>query len=135
MLSVESCKTFFITGKLDETEGTSVGTEIENLLSAATIEEQLHILKDVSKFLNNVILKLSCTRIERNGLAWLKTGVWKFRGTRRGFKKGRHPVYFGEESAKQAACGQPVCFVLPTYIFCNSVSLCRMKGSYLILKD
>ncbi|KDR11633.1 hypothetical protein L798_13959 [Zootermopsis nevadensis] len=35
--------------KIDETEGTSLSTEIKNLLSAATIEEQLHILKDIAK--------------------------------------------------------------------------------------
>jgi hypothetical protein len=53
----ESCKTFYITGKIDEAEGTSVVAEIENLLCAATIEQQLHILKDVSKFLSTIILK------------------------------------------------------------------------------
>jgi hypothetical protein len=29
-----------------------------------------------------------CTRNERNGLAWLKTGIWKLRGMRRGFVNG-----------------------------------------------
>lgn len=75
MLNVESYKTLFIIGKIDETEGTSLSTEIKNLLSAATIEEQLHILKDVSKFLNNVIPKLSCTRNERSRIRFLKTGI------------------------------------------------------------
>lgn len=59
ILYVEGCLLCFITGKIDETEGTSLGLEIENLLSAATIEEQLHILKNVSLFLRTVILKLS----------------------------------------------------------------------------
>jgi hypothetical protein len=57
VLYIESCKTLYITGNIDEAEGTSVGAEFENLLHAATIEQQLHILKDVSKFLNTVILK------------------------------------------------------------------------------
>jgi ribosomal protein L35AE/L33A len=75
MLYVEGCKTRFIVGEVDETEGTSVGAKIKALLSAVTIEEQLHILKDVSKFLSTVILKLSCTRNERSGIMWLKTEV------------------------------------------------------------
>ena len=57
---IEGCKTlffFFFVGKIDEAEGTSVAAKIENLLSAATIEEQLHILKEVSKFLGFIILK------------------------------------------------------------------------------
>lgn len=58
MLYIESCKTLYITGKIDEAEGTSVGAEIENLLRAATIEQQLHILKDVSKFLNTLNCKI-----------------------------------------------------------------------------
>jgi len=32
--------------EIDEAEGTSVAAKIENLLLAATIEEQLHILKE-----------------------------------------------------------------------------------------
>lgn len=59
MVYVESCRTLYITGKIDEAEGTSVGAEIEDLLCAATIEQQLHILKDVSKFLSTIILKCS----------------------------------------------------------------------------
>jgi hypothetical protein len=43
----KSCETFLVTGKIDEAEGTSVAVEIENLLSAATIEQQLHIIKEV----------------------------------------------------------------------------------------
>jgi hypothetical protein len=30
-----------------------------------------------------------CTRTERSGLAWFKTGIWKLRGMRKGFEKGR----------------------------------------------
>jgi hypothetical protein len=55
----ESCKTFHIAGKIDENEGTSLGIEIENLLSVTTIEQQLHILKDVSKFSSTIILQCS----------------------------------------------------------------------------
>jgi intein-encoded DNA endonuclease-like protein len=32
-----------------------------------------------------------CCRNERNGLAWMKAGVWKLRGIRRGWKKGTCP--------------------------------------------
>jgi hypothetical protein len=28
-----------------------------------------------------------CTRKERIGIMWLKAGIWKLRGIRRGFKK------------------------------------------------
>lgn len=35
--------------EIDEAEGTSVAAKIENILSAATIEEQLHILKEMAK--------------------------------------------------------------------------------------
>jgi hypothetical protein len=54
---IESCKTLYITGKIDEAEGTSVVAEIENLLCAATVEQQLHILKDVSNFLSTTVIK------------------------------------------------------------------------------
>jgi hypothetical protein len=30
-----------------------------------------------------------CTRNERSGLAWFRTGIWKLRGMRKGFEKGR----------------------------------------------
>jgi hypothetical protein len=30
-----------------------------------------------------------CTRNGRSGLAWIKTGIWKLRGMRKGFEKGR----------------------------------------------
>jgi hypothetical protein len=33
-----------------------------------------------------------CTRNERSGLAWFKTGICKMRGIRKGFDKGRCPV-------------------------------------------
>jgi hypothetical protein len=57
MFYPEGCETLFIAGEIDEAEGTSVAAKIENILSAATIEEQLHILKEVSKFLDFIILK------------------------------------------------------------------------------
>jgi hypothetical protein len=31
-----------------------------------------------------------------------------------------------------STCGLPMCYVLPTYIFCNTVSLCMMKNIYQI---
>jgi hypothetical protein len=37
-----------------------------------------------------------CTRNERNGLACFKTGIWKLRGARKGFERGRCPLC-GEE--------------------------------------
>jgi hypothetical protein len=33
-----------------------------------------------------------CTRNGRSGLAWFKTGIWKLRGIRKGFEKGRCPL-------------------------------------------
>jgi hypothetical protein len=62
---LEVVKALHLTGKLDETEGTTLGAEIEILLCAATIEEQLHILKDVSKFSSTVILKCSVSKEKR----------------------------------------------------------------------
>jgi hypothetical protein len=41
-----------------------------------------------------------CTRKERKGIIWWKAGIWKLRGTRRGFKRGRCPLYLGKEDAK-----------------------------------
>jgi hypothetical protein len=41
-----------------------------------------------------------CTRKERMGIIWLKAGIWKLRGIRRGFGKGRCPNVLGEEDAK-----------------------------------
>jgi hypothetical protein len=54
---IEGCKTLFVVGEIDEAEGTSLAAKIENLLLAATIEEQLHILKEVSKLLGFIIIK------------------------------------------------------------------------------
>jgi hypothetical protein len=36
-----------------------------------------------------------CTRKERMGIIWLKAGIWKLRGIRRGFKRGRCPLCLG----------------------------------------
>jgi hypothetical protein len=41
-----------------------------------------------------------CTRKERIGIMWLKAGMWKLRGIRRGLEKGRCPLCWGEEDAK-----------------------------------
>jgi hypothetical protein len=41
-----------------------------------------------------------CTRKERMGIIWLKTGIWKLRGIGRGFERGRCPLCLGEEDAK-----------------------------------
>jgi hypothetical protein len=41
-----------------------------------------------------------CTRKERIGMIWLKAGIWKLRGSRRGFEKGRCPLCWEEEDAK-----------------------------------
>jgi hypothetical protein len=38
-----------------------------------------------------------CTRTEKSGLAWFKTGIWKLRGMRKGFEKGRCPLCSEEE--------------------------------------
>jgi hypothetical protein len=32
-----------------------------------------------------------CSSTERSGLAWFKTGIWKLRGMRKGYEKGRCP--------------------------------------------
>jgi hypothetical protein len=38
-----------------------------------------------------------CTRNERSGLAWFKTGIWKLRGMRKGLEKGRCPACSEDE--------------------------------------
>jgi hypothetical protein len=38
-----------------------------------------------------------CTRIERSGLAWFKTGIWKLSGMKKGFENGRCPLCSKEE--------------------------------------
>jgi hypothetical protein len=40
-----------------------------------------------------------CTRNERSGLAWVKTGIWKLRGMRKEFEKGRFPLCSEDEDA------------------------------------
>jgi hypothetical protein len=42
---------------------------------------------------------LCCTRYERSGLAWFKTGIWKLRGMRKGSEKGRCPLCSEEEDS------------------------------------
>jgi hypothetical protein len=44
-----------------------------------------------------------CTGNERSGLAWFKTGIWKLRGTRKGFEKGRCPLRSEDEDAVYVA--------------------------------
>jgi hypothetical protein len=41
-----------------------------------------------------------CSRKERNGLAWMKAGVWKLRGIGRGWVKGTCPQGRANENAK-----------------------------------
>jgi hypothetical protein len=40
-----------------------------------------------------------CTRNERSGLAWFRTGIKKLRGMRKGFEKGRCPLCSEDEDA------------------------------------
>jgi hypothetical protein len=80
---LEAVKTLHITGKTDEAEGTSLGAEIENFLCAATVEEQLRILKDVSKFSSTVILKYSdCIKKEETFKSCHKALCYKPEGRR-----------------------------------------------------
>jgi hypothetical protein len=37
---------------------------------------------------------------EKMGIIWLKAGIWKLRGIRRGFEKGKCPLCLGEKDAK-----------------------------------
>jgi hypothetical protein len=41
-----------------------------------------------------------CSRHERNGLVWMKAGVWKLRGIRRGWGKRTCPLCGGNEDVK-----------------------------------
>jgi hypothetical protein len=38
-----------------------------------------------------------CSKTERSGLAWFKTGIWKLKGMRKGSEKGRCPLCSEEE--------------------------------------
>jgi hypothetical protein len=40
-----------------------------------------------------------CTRNERSGLAWFKTGIWKLRGMRKGFERRRCSLCSEDEDA------------------------------------
>jgi hypothetical protein len=40
-----------------------------------------------------------CTRNERSGLAGFRSGIWKLRGMRKGFEKGRCPLCSEEKDA------------------------------------
>jgi hypothetical protein len=42
---------------------------------------------------------IRCTRNERSGLGWFRTGFWKLRGMRKRFKKGRSPLCNEDEDA------------------------------------
>jgi hypothetical protein len=33
-------------------------------------------------------------------IIWLKAGIWRLKGIRRGFERGGNPLYFGEEDVK-----------------------------------
>jgi hypothetical protein len=44
-----------------------------------------------------------CSRNERNGLAWMKAGVWKLRGIRRGWEK-EHAPYAGATMMQSIYC-------------------------------
>jgi hypothetical protein len=50
-----------------------------------------------------------CTRKERMGIIWLKAGIWKLRGIRRGFERRRCALCLGEEDVKQILlkCSEP----------------------------
>jgi hypothetical protein len=41
-----------------------------------------------------------CKTKEILGIIWLKAGIWKLKGIRRGFEKGRCPLCLGEEDVK-----------------------------------
>jgi hypothetical protein len=42
-----------------------------------------------------------CTRKERMGIIWWKAEIWKLRGIRKGFERGRCPLCLREEDARQ----------------------------------
>jgi hypothetical protein len=48
-----------------------------------------------------------CYRNERNGLVWMKAGVWKLRGIRMGLKKGTCSQCRGNEVAKHILSSCP----------------------------
>jgi hypothetical protein len=48
---------------------------------------------------DRLLLSVCCIRNERSGLAWFRTGIWKLRGMRKGFEKGRCPLCSEDEDA------------------------------------
>jgi hypothetical protein len=48
-----------------------------------------------------------CSRNERNGSAWMKAGVWKLRGIRRGWEKGTCPLCRDNVDAKHILLSCP----------------------------
>jgi hypothetical protein len=43
-----------------------------------------------------------CTKNKRSGRAWLKNGIWKLKGIRKGFVTGICPLYLEEEEEEDA---------------------------------
>jgi hypothetical protein len=48
-----------------------------------------------------------CTRNERNGIPWIKAGIWELRELKRGTDNGSCTLYLGKEDIKHALLSCP----------------------------
>jgi hypothetical protein len=79
----------------------------QNLFSIMSEKRSLVFYKEMKqKWVGEEYIEF-CSRNERNGLAWMKAGVWKLRGIRRGLKKGTCPLCRGNEDAKHVLLSCP----------------------------
>jgi hypothetical protein len=75
--------------------------EQQNLFANIKVKRSLIFYSEIKQEWVREEYIVCCTRNERSGLAWFKTGIWKLRGTRKGFAKGRYPLCSEDEDAIQ----------------------------------
>jgi hypothetical protein len=74
--------------------------ERQNLFSDINVEISLIFYCEIKYEWGKVGYIDKCTRKERMEIIWLREGIWKLRGIRRGFERGRSPLCLEEENAK-----------------------------------
>jgi hypothetical protein len=80
--------------------------ERKNLFSIMSEKMSLFYQEMKQKWDREEYIEL-CSRNERNGLAWMKAGVLKLRGIRRGLEKGTCPLCRGNKHVKHILLSYP----------------------------
>jgi hypothetical protein len=75
-------------------------TERQNLLSTLSEKISLEFYPEMKHKLGTEEYIEFCSKNERNGLVWMKAGVRKLRGIRKGLEKGTCPLCRGNEDVK-----------------------------------